>query len=95
MQNARINVRRLAKRLLLSLVLPVLIAGIIDMTVGTYPWLIIAASVVCLPRSSSFGRPWPNWIRSFVESRRNRCPNKRQSQSQGQQRGSPATKRRK
>jgi F0F1-type ATP synthase assembly protein I len=49
MQNARINVRRLAKRLLLSLVLPVLIAGIIDMTVGTYPWLIIAASVVCIP----------------------------------------------
>jgi F0F1-type ATP synthase assembly protein I len=52
MQNARINVRRLAKSLFLSLLLPVFLAGIVDAAAGTYPWFLITAAVICIPLST-------------------------------------------
>ena len=52
MQDARINVRRLAKTLFLSLILPVVLAALVDSLAGTYPWFVIAAAVICIPLST-------------------------------------------
>lgn len=48
----RINLWRGVKVLLLTLVLPMSMAVIADMTMGTLPWLTIAAVVICLPLAS-------------------------------------------
>jgi hypothetical protein len=48
----RINLWRGVKVLLLTLVIPMSIAGIADVTMGTLPWLTIVAVVICIPLAS-------------------------------------------
>ena len=45
----RIDLWRGVKALLLTLVIPMSIAVISDMTMGTLPWLTIAAVIICIP----------------------------------------------
>lgn len=45
----RIRVWSLVQRLLLSLVLPVSVALLLDWALGTLPWLTMAASLLCIP----------------------------------------------
>lgn len=48
----RIDLWRGVKLLLLTLVIPVSIALIADVTMGTAPWLTVAAAIVCIPLAS-------------------------------------------
>ncbi len=45
----RIDVKGLALRLLLSLLLPVTVALLLDLLLGTLPWMTLAMSLVCIP----------------------------------------------
>lgn len=45
----RIHARRLAVALVLSLLLPVGIALLADLTLGSWPWLTMGISLVCIP----------------------------------------------
>lgn len=54
MQTVRIDVRRLAKALLFTLVLPLSLAIVLDLSLDTMPVATIAASVVCIPLASVF-----------------------------------------
>ena len=48
----RINVRRLALSVVFSLLLPVLLAILIDWQLGFFPWLTIGASLIFIPLST-------------------------------------------
>ncbi len=50
--SVRINVHRVAKTLLLTLVIPVSAAILIDVFTGTLPVMTIVASLLCIPLSS-------------------------------------------
>lgn len=45
----RIDLWRGVKALLLTLVIPISLAVIVDVTTGTLPWLTIAAAIICIP----------------------------------------------
>jgi hypothetical protein len=45
----RIDVWRGVKALLLTLVIPMSMAVMVDLTTGTLPWLTIAAVIICIP----------------------------------------------
>jgi hypothetical protein len=45
----RIDVWRGVKALLLTLVIPMSMAVMVDVTTGTLPWLTIAAVIICIP----------------------------------------------
>jgi hypothetical protein len=45
----RIDLRRGVKALLLTLVIPMSVAVLADVTTGTVPWLTIAALIICIP----------------------------------------------
>ncbi len=45
----RIDVKGLTLRLLLSLVVPVGVALVLDLLVGTWPWMTLATALVCIP----------------------------------------------
>jgi hypothetical protein len=48
----RINLWRGVKALLLTLVIPMSIAVMADVTTGALPWLTIAAVIICIPLAS-------------------------------------------
>lgn len=48
----RINIRKLLSRFIYSLVLPMMLAILIDMQGGWFPWVTIAASVFFIPFST-------------------------------------------
>ena len=48
----RINVRRLALSVLFSLLLPVLLAILVDWQLGFFPWLTIGSSLIFIPLST-------------------------------------------
>jgi hypothetical protein len=48
----RIDLWRAVKALVLTLVIPMAIAGVADVTMGTLPWLTIAAVVIFIPLAS-------------------------------------------
>ncbi len=45
----RIHVRRFAVALIFSLLLPVGVACLADLALGTWPWLTMGVSLVCIP----------------------------------------------
>ncbi len=48
----RLQLWPLTLRLLLSLVLPVCVALLLDWSLGTMPWLTLATSLICIPLAS-------------------------------------------
>jgi uncharacterized membrane protein YgaE (UPF0421/DUF939 family) len=48
----RINVRRLALSVVFSLLLPVLLAILLDWQLGFFPWLTIGVSLIFIPLST-------------------------------------------
>lgn len=48
----RINIRRLAISVLLSFLVPVTLAILIDWQLGLFPWLTIGASIIFIPLST-------------------------------------------
>jgi hypothetical protein len=52
MDHVRINVRRLAFYLFVSLLLPVSSALLLDLSLGLMPWLTIGATVIFVPLST-------------------------------------------
>jgi len=50
----RIDWRRLVKRLMLTLVVPVLSAIIFDLLIGTLPILTLVTSLICIPVATIF-----------------------------------------
>lgn len=48
----RINIRRLAVSVLLSFLLPVTSAMLVDWQLGLFPWLTIGASIIFIPLST-------------------------------------------
>lgn len=52
MEHVRINVRRLTALVIYSLVLPLSTLLLLDYVTGWFPWLTIAACVICIPLST-------------------------------------------
>jgi hypothetical protein len=52
MEHVRINVRRLMALVVYSLMLPLSTLLVLDYVTGWFPWLTIAACVICIPLST-------------------------------------------
>jgi hypothetical protein len=50
--NIRINIQRLLRSVVVSLVFPLTLAVLIDMQVGWFPWITMGAAVIFIPLST-------------------------------------------
>ncbi|MEZ4682159.1 MAG: hypothetical protein R2932_48935 [Caldilineaceae bacterium] len=49
---ARINVQKLLSRTIVSLIVPITVAILVDLQFGWFPWVTIVASVIFIPLST-------------------------------------------
>ncbi|MCX6045090.1 MAG: hypothetical protein NT075_08250 [Chloroflexi bacterium] len=52
MDNTRINIQRLSMSILITLLLPLVLAVLVDYSLGWMPWTTIGASLVFIPLST-------------------------------------------